>query len=294
MAHVDDASVMTPEAVERFLTDFLRSRGLTANLHDATAYSVLGQGKRFRPILCMQACVACGGTATAAMAAGAAIELVHCFSLVHDDLPALDNDDLRRGRPTLHRHAGEAMAILAGDLMLTMAFSLLAEHVPSAPSLVRELAAATEGMILGQVHDTLGGLDEALTPLERVERIHANKTGALIVAACRMGVQCAAASGVAPPASAMDAITTYARSLGVLFQVTDDLLDVTQTAEHVGKRTGKDAAAGKLTYPGLLGIEGTREAARRHAAEAHAALSTFGQRAEALHRTVISVLERTK
>ncbi len=294
MVQPDDASAMTPEAVDRFLGDFLRGRGYTANLHDAAAYSALGQGKRFRPILCMQACVACGGAATAAMAAGGALELVHCFSLVHDDLPALDNDDVRRGRPTLHRHAGEAMAILAGDLMLTLAFSLLAERASTAPGLVRELAVATEGMILGQVHDTLGGLDAALTPLERVERIHANKTGALIVAACRMGVACAAASGAAPPPDAMEAMTRYARSLGMLFQVTDDLLDVTQTSEHVGKRTGKDAAAGKLTYPGLLGVEGAREAARRHAADAHAALSTFGERAEALHRTVKSVLERTR
>ncbi len=294
MAHLDDASAMTPEAVDRFLADFLRGRGYTPNLHDAAAYSVLGQGKRFRPILCMQACVACGGLAAAAMAAGCALELVHCFSLVHDDLPALDNDDLRRGRPTLHRHAGEAMAILAGDLMLTLAFSLLAERAASAPGLVRELAVATEGMILGQVHDTLGGLDDALTPLERVERIHANKTGALIVAACRMGVESARAWGVMPPPGALDAMTRYARSLGVLFQVTDDLLDVTQTAEHVGKRTGKDAAAGKLTYPGLMGIDGAREAARRHASEAAAALAPFGERAEPLARTVISVLERTK
>lgn len=294
MVQPDDASAMTPEAVDRFLGDFLRSRGYTANLHDAAAYSVLGQGKRFRPMLCMQACVACGGAATAAMAAGCALELVHCFSLVHDDLPALDNDDLRRGRPTLHRHSGEAMAILAGDLMLTLAFSLLAERASCCPALVRELSVATEAMILGQVHDTLGGLDPALTPLERVERIHANKTGALIIAACRMGVASAVASGVCPPADALEALTRFARSLGVLFQVTDDLLDVTQTAEHVGKRTGKDAAAGKLTYPGLLGIDGAREAARRHAIDARAALSPFGQRASSLHHTVNSVLERTR
>jgi geranylgeranyl diphosphate synthase type II len=294
---MDDSSLAgsaTPEAIDQYLAGFLRSRGFTPNLHDATAYSLLGQGKRFRPVLCLQACVACGGTPEAAMPAACALELVHCFSLVHDDLPALDNDDLRRGRPTLHRHAGEAMAILSGDLMLTLAFSLLAHRAGACDELVRELSDATAAMIHGQVHDTLGGLPENLSPLDRVAKIHANKTGALISAACRMGAIAAKAGGASMPPDALESLTTYAESLGLVFQITDDLLDVTQTAEHVGKRTGKDAAAGKLTYPGLLGIEGAERAAKEHADAAIDALRRFPASADPLRNWCSTVLHRTK
>jgi geranylgeranyl diphosphate synthase type II len=283
-----------PPEFDAYLAEFLRSRGLSANLHDATAYSLLGSGKRFRPVLCALACRACGGDEAAALAPAAAVELVHCFSLVHDDLPALDNDDLRRGRPTLHKHAGEAMAILSGDLMLTLAFELLAERTRSGAEHCVELARATRAMIQGQVHDTLGGLDSSLAPLMQVQAIHANKTGALIAAACRMGVIAAAESGVRVPSTALNAITSYAEHLGLVFQITDDLLDVTQTAEHTGKNTGKDAAAGKLTYPGIMGIEQAREQARHHTAAAVESLAVFGDRGTELAAVGRRVLERTK
>jgi geranylgeranyl diphosphate synthase type II len=280
--------------IDPYLIEFLSSRGYSANLHDAAAYALLGPGKRFRPVLCMQSCIACGGTASMALAPAAALELVHCFSLVHDDLPALDNDDLRRGRPTLHRHAGEAMAILTGDLLLTLAFELLAERTPNVAEHVRELSQATAAMIHGQVHDTLGGLDPALRAMERVESIHANKTGALIAASCRMGVLAAAAAGLEVGPGALDAMSRYAQALGLVFQITDDLIDVMQSAEHVGKRTGKDAAAGKLTYPGVLGLEGAQRAAREQTGKAIEALAAFGPRAEPLRMLCNQVLSRTK
>ena len=280
--------------VDPYLEQFLNTRGYSNNLRSATAYSLLGSGKRFRPVLCMHACLACGGSIEQALPPAAALELVHCFSLVHDDLPALDNDDLRRGRPTLHRHAGEAMAILAGDLMLTLAFMLLAERTTNPTAHVLELSHATAAMIHGQVHDTLGGLDPAHPPLEQVASIHANKTGALIAAACRMGVLAAQPAGEQAPAAALDAMTRYAHALGLVFQITDDLIDVTQSADHAGKRTGKDAAAGKLTYPGVLGLDGARDAAREHAAEAQDALAGFSSAADPLRALCNQVLSRTK
>jgi geranylgeranyl diphosphate synthase type II len=211
-----------------------------------------------------------GDAGAASLPAGAAVELVHAFSLVHDDLPAMDDDDLRRGRPTLHIHAGEAMAILAGDAMLSLA--AMALSIPpegGAPvsdalhrGLLAELNRGTMGMISGQVLDTLGGFDDGVPEADRVERIHREKTGALITAACRMGalvgLERAGLDPRADGADRLDAVTRYADAIGLMFQVVDDLMDVEQSSEHTGKRTGKDAEAGKLTYPGVHGVERSR------------------------------------
>ena len=241
-----------------------------SNLREAIRYSLLGGGKRVRPLFAWHCAVAVSGDEAmgeASLPAGAAVELIHAFSLVHDDLPAMDDDDLRRGRPTLHIHAGEAMAILAGDAMLSLASAALSMPpeggAPISDALHRrltaELNAGTLGMISGQVLDTLGGFEAGVPDADRVERIHREKTGALITAACRMGALVGAQSLPEADADArLAAVTDYADAIGLMFQVVDDLLDVTQSDEHLGKRAGKDADAGKLTYPGVHGIERTR------------------------------------
>ncbi len=245
---------------------------------DAIRYALLGGGKRLRPILAWHSCAAAGGRGELSLAAGAAVELIHAFSLVHDDLPAMDDDDLRRGKPTLHIHAGEAMAILAGDAMMAAAFETLVDSSPRlGAALVRELSLATTGMIAGQVYDTLGGFPPGLTDRQRLERVHANKTGALIRAACRMG---AMSAGAADPV--LQSISDYADAIGLMFQVVDDLLDVEATPEQSGKRTRKDARAGKLTYPGLIGVDASRREIQRLQESAIEALKPLGPPADAL------------
>lgn len=247
--------------IDTFLSNFLASQDqCPAPLMEAIRYSLLGPGKRIRPALAMLCCRAVGGDPEHSMPAAGAVELIHCFSLVHDDLPAMDDDDLRRGRPTNHKVFGEALAILAGDAMNTLAFELLAARVTDAPlalALSRELALATgaRGMIGGQVLDTCHPrqANRAAATLTDLQRVHRMKTGALINAACRMG----ALSGHASP-TALAHVDAYGKAIGLTFQIVDDLLDVTATAEQMGKRTGKDAEIGKLTYPSLLGLDATR------------------------------------
>lgn len=269
--------------VDAALSGFVGSVELPENLRLAVQYSLLGGGKRLRPVLAWWCAEAVGGSGEASLPAGVAVELVHAFSLVHDDLPALDNDDLRRGRPTLHRHAGEAMAILAGDAMLTLAYDALwrAEEGDARlrMRLVQELGEGTRAMIAGQVYDTLGGMPVGLEDREKLVLIHRNKTGALIRAACRMG---ALLGGAGWDSAELAAITRFADDLGLIFQIVDDLLDVTATPEVLGKATGKDAEAGKLTYPMVLGIDGTRREIERVQADAEAAVSSLGARAAPL------------
>jgi geranylgeranyl pyrophosphate synthase len=269
--------------VDAALDGFVGSSALPENLRAAVRYALLGGGKRLRPVLAWHSAAAVGGHGEDSLPAGVAAELIHAFSLVHDDLPALDNDDLRRGRPTLHRHAGEAMAILAGDAMLTMAYDAiwradgLGDSVRVA--LVRELGEGTQAMIAGQVYDTLGGMPGGLDDRARLELIHRNKTGALIRGACRMG---AMLGGAGPGSFELAAITRFAEDMGLIFQIVDDLLDVTASPEALGKATGKDAEAGKLTYPIVLGVEGTRREIERVQADAEAALEPLGPAAGAL------------
>jgi len=231
-------------------------------IHRAMRHSVFAGGKRLRPLLCLAAAEACGGNREDAMPAACAVELLHTYSLVHDDLPAMDDDDLRRGHPTCHKVFGEAIGILCGDALLTEAFAVLAnaKSTPrhSTASMVRELARAGDSrhMIGGQVLD----LEGEKTPATRasLKRIHEAKTAALLTAALRLG----AMSANATPRT-MEALTAFGHALGLAFQVVDDILDETATTAELGKTAGKDAAAAKATYPSVIGLaKSKREAAR--------------------------------
>ncbi|MFN0133297.1 MAG: polyprenyl synthetase family protein [Phycisphaerales bacterium] len=266
--------------IEHALERFIDGLPLPDSLVAAIRYAALGGGKRLRPALAWHACAAAGGDPARSLPAGVAIELIHAFSLVHDDLPAMDDDDLRRGKPTLHIHAGESMAILAGDAMLALAFQHLAhgEDDPAlSAALVGELATATGGMIAGQVYDTLGGLPTGLSDLDRVRLVHRNKTGALIRAAVRMGGMSGSAS-----IAQLATLTRFGEAVGLMFQIVDDLLDVETSTEQAGKRTRKDAASGKLTYPGFLGIDGARQEVATLQRDARAALIPLGDAAVGL------------
>lgn len=262
------------------------------SLREAIRYSVLNGGKLLRPTLTLLSCQAAGGNRCDALAAGSALELVHSFSLVHDDLPAMDNDELRRGQPTLHIHAGEAMAILAGDAMMSLAFQWITDSqqdVSKGNQLTQELADATTRMIVGQVYDTLGGFAEDSTPAQKLKLTHQNKTAALIRAACRMGGICADSS-----VEQLKALTKYGEAIGLMFQIVDDLIDVTQSMEHVGKATGKDQQAGKLTYPGVFGPEESKAQVLHLRNEAKKAVIPLGDLAQPLIELCEYMAVRTK
>jgi geranylgeranyl diphosphate synthase type II len=255
-------------------------------------YSALAPGKRMRPALTIHSCEAVGGSAEAAMPAAAAIEMIHAFSLVHDDLPAMDDDDLRRGRPTLHKHAGEAMAILAGDSLQGLAVELVLRRLQPAElaaAVCLELAQGCNDMIAGQVYDTLPESTEAVSAEQKLELIHRNKTGALIRAACRMGARCGGAGE-----EELRILSNYGEAVGHMFQVVDDLLDVTQTTEHLGKTAGKDVDQQKLTYPAILGIEGTREKIRELHQTALESIAALDRRADPLRELCNFLAIRTR
>ena len=279
-------------AFERYLERRIGAIGLPSNLDGAVSYAVLGPGKRLRPALTMLCCEAVGGRRDDALAPAASLELVHCFSLVHDDLPAMDDDTLRRGRPTLHIQAGEAMAILAGDALLSLAFQWVAELSLDADQIALitgDLASATTAMIVGQVYDTLGGFADDMPEPERLHLIHRNKTEALIRAACRIGGICGRATD-----EQLDALTRYGSAIGLMFQIIDDLLDVTQSTEHIGKTSGKDTSAGKVTFPAMYGIDGSRREVRRLETDAAEALAPLGNAADALRGLCAYMAVRTK
>ncbi|MGA1707758.1 MAG: polyprenyl synthetase family protein [Phycisphaerales bacterium] len=258
-------------------------------LLEAARYAVLGGGKRLRPLLCLRSAIAAGGRYEDALLPGAAAELVHAFSLVHDDLPALDDDDLRRGRPTVHKAFDEATAVLAGDFLLTLALGTVAASKVDPSRATRELIQATNAMIYGQVYDTIGGTDPTL-PLEaQLRGIHERKTGAMIRVSCRLG---AIAAGASP--EAFEALDAYGIVIGQMFQAVDDLLDETQSTEHLGKAAGKDRDAGKLTYPRVHGLEGTRSLIESMRREAIEALSPLGETAEPLRSLAEDLATRTK
>jgi geranylgeranyl diphosphate synthase, type II len=289
---IQDLTQGAAAQVEAHIAQRLERMSLPDNLLDAIRYALLGGGKRVRPVLTLLSCEAVGGRRDDALSPAAALELIHAFSLVHDDLPAMDDDDMRRGRPTLHIHAGEAMAILAGDAMMSLAFQFVAEaglDDARAAAVTSELALGTTRMIAGQVYDTLGGFPAKLTDRQRLDMIHRNKTGALIRAACRIGGICGGADDVS-----MMALTTYGESVGLMFQIVDDVLDVTQSAEHLGKATGKDENAGKLTYPGLIGVEPSRDEARRLCERAIEAIQPLGPASEPLAAMCRHMAVRTR
>lgn len=279
-----DDLVAPVRAVDALMHAALRGRAMPENLREAIEYALLGGGKRLRPMLTVWSSAAVGGRvdAIAVQASAAAVEMIHAFSLVHDDLPAMDDDDLRRGRPTLHRHAGEAMAILAGDAMMPLAVELLTQKVSPASlacEVIRELCTATNDMISGQVYDTMPTFNAATPDMERLRTIHRHKTGALLRASCRAGALC----GGATPAQ-LEAITQYAEAAGLMFQVVDDLLDVTATTQQLGKAAGKDQGQGKLTYPGVYGVDASRAEVEHLHAQAVAAIEPLGEAAEPLRR----------
>ena len=275
--------------LERALVEALADEELPENLRAACMHAVLAGGKRLRPILVVESALAAGGSIDDALPAAVGIEFVHAFSLVHDDLPALDDDSMRRGKPTCHVAFGEAMAILAGDCLLALAPRAAARSRHHGPAIAAELMDGTLRMIVGQVHDTLGGFPDRLSDRERVELVHRNKTGALLESACRMG---ALAAGAGEPL--VGRLASFGRAVGLMFQIVDDLIDATQSADHAGKATGKDAGAGKLTYPEIHGIEGCRREIERLRLEALASVEPLGERGRRLAGLVGFLAERTR
>lgn len=260
-------------------------------MREAMAYSLSAGGKRLRPMLVLLACEACGGEVEAAMPAACAIEMIHTYSLIHDDLPAMDDDDLRRGRPTNHVVYGEAQAILAGDALLTLAFEIVARdvqpaHVAAACCADLAQAAGMAGMVGGQVAD-LEAEKRTVSTLEELEAIHRRKTGALLASSLTMGARIAHANS-----EMVERLRQYGRCLGLAFQITDDLLDVRGNQEVLGKAVQKDASRGKLTYPALLGIEDSELRAQNLIAEACRCLEPLGERRRRLESLAHFVLER--
>jgi geranylgeranyl diphosphate synthase type II len=277
--------------------------GGPAALTEAMGYSLFAPGKRLRPLLTALACEAAGGSFDRAVPAACAVEMVHTYSLVHDDLPAMDDDDLRRGRPTCHKQYGEALAILVGDALLTGAFQVLAEGYPdrTAAVSIAELAAAAgaAGMVGGQVLDlgAEGKVPGAPGPrtADDLEGVHRRKTGALFQAALRLGLFAAQGERPAGPDPATgEALDRFGRAFGLAFQIADDLLDVQGTSDRAGKRVGKDAARGKVTFPGLLGVDESRRRAHGLYAEAIAALGGLGPPAKPLAELAKYVTDRDR
>ena len=262
-------------------------------IHRAMRYSLFAGGKRIRPVLCIGAAEAVASAYSGIEDAACTLEMIHTYSLIHDDLPALDNDDLRRGRPTNHVVFGDAMAILAGDSLLTLAFEVLSKlpHANDAvkASLIKELATASGtvgGMIGGQVHDIEG---ERQTPTaELLESIHRAKTGALLRASVRMGAIYAGASD-----DQLAALSSYGEHTGLAFQIVDDILDVEQSSETLGKTAGKDQAQQKITFPAVYGLDQSKRMAAQERQAAHDALTPFGDSAAPLREIADFIVNRT-
>jgi geranylgeranyl diphosphate synthase, type II len=292
---IQEGAARTDSALERLLPPVTR---IPASIHGAMRHSVFAGGKRLRPVLAME-------TARAIAAAhgvtglpegiedlGAAIEMLHTYSLIHDDLPALDNDDLRRGKPTCHVAFGEAIAILAGDALQTLAYQTLAAlHCAAQPAirivgLIAEATGTVEGMIGGQVLDLEG--EHTKPTAEMVKAIHRAKTGALIRVSIVTG-------GIYAGATESDVarLTEFGSKAGLAFQIVDDVLDMTQDSAHLGKTAGKDVASDKATWPAVFGIEASRRDARRLIAEAFGVLEPYGEAAEGLKAVARYLVERT-
>jgi geranylgeranyl diphosphate synthase type II len=275
-------------ALDRYLP---KENTRPATIHKAMRYSLFAGGKRLRPILCLAAAEACGGKIEHALPLACAMECIHTYSLVHDDLPSMDNDDFRRGRATCHEVFGDGIAVLAGDALLTIAFEVVSCARPTRrydmPTLLREVAVAagSRKLIAGQVADLEA--EGKRTTRAELRYIHENKTSAILATSVRLG----AMSANAEPKQ-LSAITRFGRALGLAFQVIDDILDVTQTTEKLGKSAGKDIAARKATYPAVLGLEKSRVEAKHLTRNAHNALSVFGAKGEILHALANYLLER--
>ncbi len=261
-------------------------------IHRAMRYSLFAGGKRIRPILCLQAAAAVSDEAAGAIEAGCTLEMIHTYSLIHDDLPALDNDDFRRGKPTCHKVFGDAMAILAGDALFTLSMQTLVRieglEAAAKVALVEELSfggGTVGGMIGGQVADIEGERQEPTAEL--LESIHRAKTGALLRASVRMGGICGGAT-----AKQLESLSQYGEHVGLAFQIVDDILDVEESSEALGKTAGKDAAQGKITFPAVYGLAESRAMAQAECERAHAALEQFGARAQRLHEIADLIVYR--
>jgi geranylgeranyl diphosphate synthase type II len=279
-------------AVDRALDKFLPPASRSPQrLHEAMRYSIFGGGKRLRPALAILTCEALGGGRADALPTACALEMIHTYSLIHDDLPSMDDDDFRRGRPSCHRAFDEATAILAGDALQAEAFGTIARHVDNprrAAALVGELAhaAGSVGMVGGQVLDLAGSSrsDEA-----SLERIHRLKTAAMFRAATRLGAISAGAA-----ASKVDRMGGFGESLGLAFQIVDDILDVSGTAGELGKTPGKDSAQDKATYPALFGLDASRRRAETLSRDALDALAPLGKKARPLAGLADFIVGRTR
>ena len=288
--YLEKQRLIVEKALETVLPEI---EGREARVVEAMRYSLFAGGKRLRPILCLAAAQAVGGKSEAAMPAACALEMIHTYSLIHDDLPAMDDDELRRGKPTSHVVFGEAIAILAGDALLTEAFVLLSDYnvLLAKRSLkligVIARAASYRGMVGGQVVDMLSQNKPA--DLETVQQMHTRKTAALISAAAESG---ALAGGGTD--DQVEALAEYGRAIGLAFQIADDILDIEGSTEVLGKTAGSDVARGKVTYPAAVGLEGSRQAAQTLVNEALAALERFDNKAEPLRALANYIIARKK
>ena len=260
-------------------------------IHKAMRYSVFAGGKRLRPILCLAAAECCGGSAATAMPLACAVECIHTYSLIHDDLPCMDNDDLRRGMPTSHKVFGEGIAVLAGDALLTLGFEVASQAAESPRYSLREVicelavACGSRNLIAGQVIDLESEGRKVSLPLLRF--IHESKTAALLRSSIRLG----AMSANATPRD-LKHLSNFGRALGLAFQVIDDILDVTQTSEKLGKSAGKDLADEKATFPAVVGLARSRKTAKQLTDQARLALRPIGRRAGTLHGLAEHLLDR--
>ena len=290
--YLQDRVQLLESALDAYLPD---KETLPARLHEAMRYSVFAGGKRIRPVLMMAACEAVGGDPQTVLPAACAIEMIHSYSLIHDDLPSMDDDDFRRGQPTSHKVYGEAQAILAGDALLTEAFILLSNpDVWGAVPVERQREAihllarssGSRGMVGGQVVDMQSEGQEVDLPT--LEYIHTHKTGALILAAIETGAILAGAGQIQ-----QRALCRYGEAAGLAFQVADDILDIVANQEQLGKDVGSDLQRGKVTYPALLGLDGARERARELRNLAFSALHDFGESARPLREIASYIVDRS-
>ncbi|HTD65251.1 MAG TPA: farnesyl diphosphate synthase [Candidatus Limnocylindria bacterium] len=288
--YLDARTIVVNRALDKFLP---KESAKPATIHRAMRYSLFAGGKRMRPALCLAAAEACGGKFEDALPLACAVECIHTYSLIHDDLPAMDNDDFRRGKPTNHKVFGEGIAVLAGDALLTQAFEITAKAKGwrSYPhqKLVLELAYASGSLqlIAGQVAD-LEGEGKKISANE-LKYIHERKTSALLCCSARLGGMSANCSE-----AQLKALTDFGYNVGLAFQIIDDILDITQTTEQLGKTAGKDTKAQKATYPSIVGLETSRDIARQLTDKAFAALRIFKGKAKALEALADYLLRREK
>ena len=289
-SYLRESTEAVNDALDRFLP---KAKTKPSTIHTAMRYSLFAGGKRLRPALCLAAAEACGGARKEALPFACAVECIHTYSLIHDDLPAMDNDDFRRGKPTNHKVYGEGIAILAGDGLLTQAFEILVQGKSSKryshQTMVLELSQASGSLqlIAGQVADLEG--EGKKIPLSELEYIHERKTSALLRCAVRLGGMSANCTN-----AQLKALSDFGYYVGLAFQVIDDILDVTQTTEQLGKTAGKDITAQKATYPALVGLGKSREIAARLTRKAYKSLEPFKGRAVALEALAKYLLERDR